>query len=122
MVAVNIGPAVVDLNGIRAGDKNEISVTVSSKGTPLNLTDMQVAAQARSTASSPVALSAVVTVVDAAAGKVAMSWPGDDVRALMGTTEQWRGVWDLQLGTEDDTAVTVCAGAFVANLDVTRSA
>jgi hypothetical protein len=80
MVTLTIGPAVLDLAGIRAGDRNLIDLTLTANGVPVNLTGTVVESQARLTPTDPVALSAVVTMVNAAAGHLTIRWPGEDVR------------------------------------------
>ena len=97
-VTVPMGPACVNLTGIRAGDKNQMTGTVTMKGDPVDLTGQSISAQARKRSTDvEVALSAVVTITDAAEGKFTMRWPGDDVAVLLADKATWSGVWDLQL-------------------------
>lgn len=119
MAAVVMGPARVDLSGIRAGDSNRMAVFVTRDGAPVDLTNATVTASARLTSDAPaVAIAAVVTVVDPGAGELLVEWPGAAVAAaIVGTT--FRGVWDLELD-DGETVVTVVAGTFSAELDVTR--
>lgn len=122
-VTVPLGPARADITGVRAGDLNEMTVTLTSGGGPLDLTGRTVMAQARAKATDlgTAALTAVVTVVGAAVdGVVRLRWPGDDVRTLLGTKATWTGVWDLQVDNGIDDPVTVVAGSFKAEMDVTR--
>jgi hypothetical protein len=118
---IPLGPAVVDIKGVRAGDRNVITITVTSDGTPVNLTGLTPSAQARkkSTDADP-ALTAVVLVTDALAGKMELRWPGDAVLALLGTAATWTGVWDLQIDDAAQDALTLAAGSFEAVMDVTR--
>lgn len=121
MSVVMLGPATVDIVGVRAGDQNLIELTLTTNGAPMNITGMVVQAQARLTSTSPDALSAVITVTDAARGVLEVRWPGADVTALLGTKSSWNGVWDMQVGNPGNDPVTVAAGRFVAEMDVTRS-
>lgn len=122
MAVVQFGPAVVDLVGVRAGDRNTMSVVVSQDGAPLNLAGATVAAVARKTITDPdpPALTAVVTVTDGAAGAISVSWPGAAVRTLLGTALKWDGVWDLQLTVGGQDPVTIAAGKISLEQDVTR--
>lgn len=119
---VPLGPACVDLTGIRAGDRNEFTLTLHTNGTPLNLTGMTVTASARKTATDPdpAAITAVVVVTDAAAGKATIRWPGDEVRTALAGLLTWKGVWDLQVGSAGGDPQTLVAGKMTAEMDVTR--
>lgn len=120
--SINLAPATLDIAGIRAGDRNLIQMTLLSAGVPTDLTGLTLTAQARAVATDSVAsLTAEIVITDATGGIFTMQWDGDDVRTLLDATASasWKGVWDLQLGTEPD-AVTVVAGAFSVDLDVTR--
>lgn len=118
-VSVSLAPAVVDIAGVRAGDANQMTVSITAGGVPVDITGMTVSAQARLTPTAPDALSAVVTILDPLAGSVLLEWPGDAVATLLGAATTWRGVWDLQL--ENAGAVqTLAAGRFAADMDVTR--
>jgi hypothetical protein len=121
MVQISLAPAVVDVAGIRAGDRNLFQVTVRSGGTALNLTGYTITAQARTTPPDIVHLDAVCAISDATAGKIDISWPGDAVTTWLGSNTVQKGVWDLQLddGSGGD-PWTVIAGSFSAELDVTR--
>lgn len=121
MAAIPLGPAPLDITGVRAGDQNLLTFTIHRGGTAVDLTDLEVTAQARKTATSDeVALTAVIEVTDGPAGKGTMRWPGDDVRTLLAGAAKWSGVWDLQAGAAGEDPVTWCAGAFSAEMDVTR--
>lgn len=123
-ITVPLGPAVANLTGIRAGDRNLITCTITSNGVPVDLTGMSLAAQARAKATDPdpAPITAEIDIVDAAAGQVEIRWPGDEVRAALGTAATWTGVWDLQIQPDDESEepLTVCAGKFSAEMDVTR--
>jgi hypothetical protein len=122
MTVLTLGPAVLDLAGIRAGDRNLIQFTLTRAGGPVDLTGQTLMAHARYNASSvdPPALAAVVVITDAPGGVLTVRWPGDDVRALMREAPTWRGVWDLQMAAGGSDPVTMVAGAFTAVSDVTR--
>lgn len=122
MAVLTLGPALLDLKGVRAGDRNLIAFTFTSDDVAVNLTGSTVTAQARKSASTvdPPALVADVVVVDAVNGKVTVAWDGEDVRALLDGAEAWSGVWDLQILTPPDEPVTVVGGSFGAVMDVTR--
>lgn len=122
MASIDLRPATLDIVGIRSGDRNELTLILSEKGAPLDLTGKTLAAQARKAVSDDsVSLTAVITITDAAAGKFTMRWPGDAVRDIVGTEASWKGVWDLQLGAEgDDSAQTILAGSITLDNDVTR--
>lgn len=117
MVTVPMGPAVLDLTDVRAGDRNLLHLTLLAKGNPVDLTGLELSAQARSKAvdPDPAALTAVIEVVDPVAGTFTLAWPGDDVTTVLAGKATWKGVWDLQV---DD--VTVVAGTITAAMDVTR--
>lgn len=121
MVALNIGPAVVDLSGVRAGDRNAVHVALTGSGAPLNLTGQTVTAQARKTEADPAAVDAVVEDLVPTAGTFTLRWPGDAIAGLfVPPNVKWSGVWDLQLQAVGEDPVTVVAGKFNADLDVTR--
>ena len=121
-VKVPLGPAAVDITGVRAGDRNLMHVTITSKGEPVDLAGATVAAQARTTALAATALDAVVDVIDAAAGQVDVRWPGDAVTAWLAGKAKQSGVWDMQVESPASDPVTVMAGTFAAEMDVTRAA
>lgn len=120
-VTVPLGPACVAITGVRAGDRNLITATVTAKGQPVDLTGKTLSAQARKTAqSTATALDAVIAVVDALAGDITIRWPGDDVTALLAGKATWSGVWDLQVAEPGLDPLTIAAGPFTAEMDVTR--
>jgi len=116
-----MGPACADISGVRAGDRNLMTATITSKGSPVNLTGYTLMAHAKvkNTDATP-ALVAVITVVDAVAGSITLRWPGDDVRTLLAGKPTWAGVWDMQIDNGVEDPVTVVTGKFRAELDVTR--
>lgn len=122
MAALELGPSVVDLSGVRAGDRNLLTVELTTDGAPWDLTGAEVTAQARATAAdADPALVATVTPLDPAAGRFEISWDGEEVRTLLGTETTWQGVWDLQVLEVGQTlAETVAAGSLSCELDVTR--
>lgn len=120
-VVVPLGPARVDITGVRAGDRNLFTITLTQAGTPVDLTDMVVTSQARLKSTDPTpAISAIVEVLDAVAGEISVAWPGDDVITLLAGKAAWSGVWDLQLAPVSGDPYTICAGTFKADMDVTR--
>jgi hypothetical protein len=121
MVAINLAPAVVDVAGIRAGDRNLFQLTIRQGGKGINLTGYTISASARTTADEPTHLDAICTITDAVNGKVDVRFPGAAVRTWLGTESVQKGVWDLQLddGSSGD-PWTVISGSFAAELDVTH--
>jgi len=121
MATVTLGPAPVDLSGIRAGDLNRFTMTLKRSGVPVDLTGSTVTAQARTSTITEDPLDAVVDILNAAQGQLAVRWPGDAVRTWLASKATARGVWDLQVdnGTDPD-PVALAAGAFNAEMDVTR--
>ena len=121
-VLVPLGPAKVNITGIRAGDRNEMQFTFTSNGGPLDLTGQTLTAQARLKTTSPTAaLTAVITIIGSpTAGVARVRWPGDDVRTMLAGKESWSGVWDMQVDNGVDDPVTLAAGTFKAEMDVTR--
>lgn len=120
-VVLPLGPALLDLTGIRAGDRNLITMTLTSGGAPMDLTGLTVEAQARATPSTATAITAVTEVLDpASAGVIQLRWPGDEVRTMLAGKNNWNGVWDLQVGANGEDPVTVVAGGFAAVMDVTK--
>lgn len=120
MVNVPLGPAPVDISGVRAGDLNEFQITLLVSGSPINLTSTDVTASARSPITNPDSLDAVCTVLDGPAGLLSVRWPGEDVRTWLADKAKVTGVWDLQLSEGETDPLTVAAGSFSAELDVTR--
>lgn len=119
-VVVPLGPACVDITGVRAGDKNLMSMTLTSDGAPMDLTGLVVSAQARATPTAVEMIAAVVEVTDPLAGTITVRWPGDEVTSVMAGKATWKGVWDLQVGDGTTDPTTVAAGKFSADMDITR--
>lgn len=120
-MAINLGPAAVDVSGIRAGDRNLFQLTIRQGGQPVVLTGYTITAQARATSGDAEHLDAVCTITNDTGGNVDVRWPGDAVATWLGTETVVKGVWDLQL--DDGTGAdpwTVIYGTFAAELDVTR--
>lgn len=117
-----LGPALVNITGLRAGDRNAFALTVTTDGAPLDLTGLDVTCQARERATDPdpPAITAVVEVLDAPAGELLVRFPGEEVRAALGGAATWLGVWDLQVASGEDDPVTLVAGTASATQDVTR--
>lgn len=119
--AIDVGPAKLDLLRIRAGDRNLFNIKLTSNDQPVDLTGLTIEAQARVTPVTPeIALTAVITVVDAPQGELEMRWPGDDVQVLLNGANNWSGVWDLQIGDGSEDPQTLVAGVFTVEPDVTR--
>jgi hypothetical protein len=119
---VSLGPAQLDLTGVRAGDRNQIQLTLTVAGQPFDLTDTEVTAEARtkSTDEGPATLTAEVTITDATAGTVSLAWPGEEVRTALAGSANWTGVWDLQVASPGTDPLTVVAGKLKAEQDVTK--
>jgi|SRR5215831_14626109 len=125
-VTVPLGPAVVNLTGVRAGDRNPIHFAVTVKGSPMDLTGLTLSAMARTkvTDESPAVTADIVIDPDPTTGEFDLSWPGPDVAASIPSGKTgWQGVWDLQAddGSPDGTGVTTLMGGSISVvLDVTR--
>ena len=121
-VKVNLGPACIDIEGIRAGDRNLVTLTLTQGGVPLNLTGLTLTSQVRKKATDPdpAALEAEVLLTEPVDGKCTLRWPGDDVRTLVNGAAKWTGVWDLQVASGAEDPVTLAAGKWSAETDVTR--
>jgi hypothetical protein len=119
-VVVPLGPACVNITGVRANDRNMFTATLTQKGLPINLTGQTVTAQARKKSTDATALDAVVAVVDAVNGDITIRWPGADVATWLAGKAEAVGVWDLQVDNGTDDPVTVAEGSFAAKMDVTR--
>lgn len=120
---VNLGPAPIDLVGIRAGDRNLVAVTLKDAGAPVDITGMTVRASARlkiTDDDAPAPVVADITITNASQGKFDMEWPGDQVRDFLGAKSALTGVWDLEVESPPEEPVTIAAGKFVCALDVTR--
>ena len=121
MTVIDVGPAKMDLLRIRAGDRNQFNVTLTDSNGPVDLTNKTIEAQARVTPiDSAIAISAAISIIDPAAGKFEMSWPGDEVRTALAGAATWDGVWDLQIQDTGEDPVTLVAGIFTIESDVTR--
>jgi hypothetical protein len=121
MAAIDVGPPKVDLLRIRAGDRNLFTIKLTQNDAPFNLTGMTIKAQARLTPIDPtVALTALITVIDALQGHFEMRWPGEDVQTLLAGANQWSGVWDLEIDSGAADPQTLMAGVLTVEPDVTR--
>lgn len=122
MATVNLAPPAADITGVRAGDRNLMTVTVKAGGVAVNLTGYTVTAQARKAVTdyTTEVLDAVVTIIDAAAGLCSVRWPGEAVRTMLAGAATWVGVWDMQIKQTGSDPITVAAGTFKAEQDVTR--
>ena len=119
-VTLPLGPATVNITGVRAGDKNAFVLSLTQAGAPLPITGV-VTAQARLVATdAEPAMTAVVEMVDAPNGQVLVRWPGEQVTAALAGAAVWAGVWDLQVQEGADDPVTLVAGTLGAAMDVTR--
>lgn len=121
-VVVPLGPAEVNITGVRAGDRNTITVRILSGGVPLDLTGMTVSSQVRKAAidADPPSIEAECTVTDGPGGVASIHWPGDDVRGVLAGAANWAGVWDVQIAAGAADPVTIAAGTWQADMDVTR--
>jgi hypothetical protein len=118
---IDVSPSRIDLTGIRAGDRNEVGITIKAGGAPLDLTGATLRAMARHEPHASHALHATITEVDASKGQFILAWDGDQVRSLLGEADRWKGVWDLEAVEEGQTIpTTLAAGEFTAVMDVTR--
>jgi hypothetical protein len=119
---LHMGPQVQNIDGIYAGDRNLHHIFVVQNGVPVNLTGQVARAQARAKATDvdPAPIEAVIEVVDAVGGHLQLTWPGDDVRAMLAGKATFKGVWDLQLASGDADPQTLVKGTFAAEMDVTR--
>jgi len=121
MAAITNGPSPLDWT-VYAGDANVAHFAFKQAGLPWDMTDAQLVAQARLTAlTAEVALEATITEVNTAGGLYDIAWDGENVRTLLGETEKWAGVWDLQvLEVGANLPTTMLRGKLSAVLDVTR--
>jgi hypothetical protein len=119
---LTLGPAVVNITGVRAGDRNSFQLTITDGGTPVNLTGQTITAHAREVATdpNPPAITATITIVNAPAGILTVAFPGAAVTAALAGTAAWSGVWDLQMQSGATDPVTLVAGTLDAVSDVTR--
>lgn len=119
--SVDLSPQVLDIKGIRAGDRNLIFLAVKQSGVPIDLTGLTPRAQVRAAVTDADELAeAVITVTDATGGTLTMQWLGEDVRKMLGERASFKGVWDLQLESSGSDPLTIFAGSFAAVMDVTR--
>jgi hypothetical protein len=122
MADIDLGPAVVNLSGVRSGDRNLFSLVLRASGQPMDLTGYTIAAEARVTAEDTTALDAVCTITDATAGKVDVRWPGADVETWLAGNVDQKGVWDLEI--DDGSGAdpwTIIEGTFMAEQDITHA-
>lgn len=121
-VVVPLGPACVNIIGVRAGDLNLFTAHLHIGAVPINLTGLTLTGQARKkvTDADPPALTADIQVVNALNGDITIRWDGDDVRTLLAGAKSWSGVWDMQADNGVDDPQTLAAGTIAAELDVTR--
>jgi len=118
----DLGPGCLDLKGVRAHDRNQMFINLTAGDAIPDITGMTFAAQARKKANDPdpAAITAEVGVADGPAGRLSIRWPGDQVAAVMNGSTKWSGVWDLQQIEDGQDPVTLVAGKFAAEYDVTR--
>jgi hypothetical protein len=93
-VTVPLGPACANITGVRAGDRNQFTVTVTNQGQPIDLTGQTVTAPAAASMTSTTASSGSGSVVDV-------------LRACDGATDLWIGTqaqYDA-IGTKSPTTV-----------------
>jgi hypothetical protein len=117
-----LGPQLAHISGVYAGDRNLHHVFVVENGVPVDLTGQQARAQARGKATDegPAPIEAVIEIVDAVGGHLQLTWPGEDVRAMLAGQATFKGVWDLQITSGDGPPQTLVKGTFKADMDVTR--
>jgi hypothetical protein len=124
MATLDLTPGGLDLK-VYSGDENRMVLQVLAGGVPMDLTGVEIAAQARSDRlpATAVGVDAVVVPVDAAMGLFALTWDGEVLRTLIGSEPSWVGVWDLQLlGLGKVLPESPLGGTFTAMPDVTREA
>lgn len=122
-VIIPMGPACVNITGIRAGDRNLITGHISeSPGVDYDLTGLTLTAMARKVATdaSPAVTATVTVVGDPEDGNFTIRWPGSQVRTTLGTSKKWKGVWDLQASNGVDDPSTLMSGSIEFEMDVTR--
>lgn len=122
MTALDLGPARLDLKRVRAGDYTTVQISIKEDGNPKDTTGAVVTSHVRKTADADaIALDGIVTIVDETTGVYTVSFDGNDVRTLLGGRDSWDGVWDVQIVVQGTTfPVTLIAGSFGAEMDVTR--
>ena len=123
MTILDFAPAPLDLLGLRAHDDSSFTVSVTLGGDPLDLTDAEIAAEAREFPNTldPPALVAGITITEPLLGEFVVRWSGTDIAALLDSDAKWLGSWDceIQLPTQPS-PITVLAGRLRAESDVTR--
>lgn len=121
MPEVRTTPAALDLE-VYAGDKNRVELEVLAGGDPVDLTGALVEAEARKAATDADAgVTATIVDIDRQVGQVAVEWDGETLRGLIGSSDRWVGVWDLQITLPGETLPTTpVGGRFTARMDVTR--
>ena len=107
MATVSLKPALVNLKGIRAGDKNEFRVEVVRGDAAEDITGRTFTAQARFDEFDTNTVDAVIDIIDAPGGVLMLRWPGDAVRTWLDGAEDApvntvTGVWDLQMSVDTD--------------------
>ena len=119
---VDIGPATLDITGVRAGDRNSVTVTLVDDYEPTDLTGATVTSQARPVPEEEnTSITATVTVIDAKEGRVELKWSGEEVRDALNGARSLEWFWDLQVLFANETEpVTKIAGKIVFEMDVTR--
>lgn len=119
----DLGPTLLDLKGVRAGDKNEVIARLKVYGVPFDLTDYTLEASARvkttDTGDAPIIAECLV-VDDPTGGVVSIKWPGDQIRTVLAGNPEWNGVWDFQVTKAPERPITLLEGKFNAVQDVTR--
>lgn len=123
MASIDTTPAVCPWK-VYAGDRNlQLFTFYASEGVPWDLTGAVLSAQARASATdATVAVDAVCTITDPAAGLATVEWDGEAVRTLLGAAATWAGVWDLQVLESGATLpLTLVKGPWTADMDVTRA-
>ena len=88
---VTLGPTVVDITGVRAGDVNPVGFYLHHGPDPVDLTGAVITAQARKTATDEtVVLDGTVEVDDdPTSGRFVVRWDGLAVRALLADKATW---------------------------------
>jgi hypothetical protein len=121
MASIVLGPAALDFSGIRAGDLNLVTFTITQAGVPVDLTGKVLTAQVRLNITDPdPAIEAEILITDAVNGAGTIRWDGEEVRTLLAGAAKWSGVWDMQAADPGVDPITLVAGKWSAELDVTR--
>ena len=85
-----LGPATLNITGVRAGDRNLFAVTLHDGVAPVDLTGLVLTAQARKLATdTEVAITADVVVTNAAAGQLTVAFPGGQVTTALAGAATW---------------------------------